>query len=203
MTGLLRRLFGTTEPTGAPELVRRFDATEHPIARSGVTAEADGFRVDAESGVLRPALRSLGSRRRAMPAELSGAAQDRGLEEGAYLELWCRLQGVARQGERDDRLVVARDLVRVEGESACRPRQAQPFLRGSRNGLDPADRALANADRVARAAAVARLQLRAPQGFPSGQRGRAVNPLAQPSEVRILPPASSSPAWATVRGAPS
>ena len=28
-----------------------------------------------------------------------------------------------------------------------------------------------------------------PQGFPSGQRGRAVNPLAQPSEVRILPPA--------------
>ena len=27
------------------------------------------------------------------------------------------------------------------------------------------------------------------QGFPSGQRGRAVNPLAQPSEVRILPPA--------------
>ena len=29
------------------------------------------------------------------------------------------------------------------------------------------------------------------QGFPSGQRGRAVNPLAQPSEVRILSPASS------------
>jgi hypothetical protein len=28
------------------------------------------------------------------------------------------------------------------------------------------------------------------QGFPSGQRGRAVNPLAQPSEVRILSPAS-------------
>ena len=28
-----------------------------------------------------------------------------------------------------------------------------------------------------------------PQGFPSGQRGRAVNPLAQPSEVRILLPA--------------
>ena len=27
------------------------------------------------------------------------------------------------------------------------------------------------------------------QGFPSGQRGRAVNPLAQPSEVRILLPA--------------
>jgi len=25
-------------------------------------------------------------------------------------------------------------------------------------------------------------------GFPSGQRGRAVNPLAQPSQVRILPP---------------
>ena len=31
-----------------------------------------------------------------------------------------------------------------------------------------------------------------PQGFPSGQRGRAVNPLAQPSEVRILPPASGA-----------
>ena len=31
----------------------------------------------------------------------------------------------------------------------------------------------------------------APQGvFPSGQRGRAVNPLALPSEVRILPPPS-------------
>ena len=27
-------------------------------------------------------------------------------------------------------------------------------------------------------------------GFPSGQRGRAVNPLAQPSQVRILPPPS-------------
>ena len=37
-----------------------------------------------------------------------------------------------------------------------------------------------------------RLQLPAPQGFPSGQRGRAVNPLAQPSEVRILLPASSA-----------
>src|SRR6185436_5220143 len=34
-----------------------------------------------------------------------------------------------------------------------------------------------------------RLQSRPPQGFPSGQRGRAVNPLAQPSEVRILLPA--------------
>ncbi len=37
----------------------------------------------------------------------------------------------------------------------------------------------------------ARLQSPAPQGFPSGQRGRAVNPLAQPSEVRILLPAQS------------
>src|SRR3954469_318912 len=27
-----------------------------------------------------------------------------------------------------------------------------------------------------------------PVGFPSGQRGRAVNPLAQPSQVRILLP---------------
>ena len=35
------------------------------------------------------------------------------------------------------------------------------------------------------------LQLPTPQGFPSGQRGRAVNPLAQPSEVRILLPAPS------------
>ena len=32
------------------------------------------------------------------------------------------------------------------------------------------------------------------QGFPSGQRGRAVNPLAQPSEVRILSPALSASA---------
>ena len=32
------------------------------------------------------------------------------------------------------------------------------------------------------------------QGFPSGQRGRAVNPLAQPSEVRILSPAFSASA---------
>ena len=30
-------------------------------------------------------------------------------------------------------------------------------------------------------------------GFPSGQRGRAVNPLAQPSQVRILPP--PLPSW--------
>ena len=37
------------------------------------------------------------------------------------------------------------------------------------------------------------LQLPTRQGFPSGQRGRAVNPLAQPSEVRILPPASPRP----------
>ena len=37
------------------------------------------------------------------------------------------------------------------------------------------------------------LQWPALQGFPSGQRGRAVNPLAQPSEVRILPPASRAP----------
>ena len=37
------------------------------------------------------------------------------------------------------------------------------------------------------------LQLPTQQGFPSGQRGRAVNPLAQPSEVRILPPASPPP----------
>jgi hypothetical protein len=37
----------------------------------------------------------------------------------------------------------------------------------------------------------ARLEWPAPQGFPSGQRGRAVNPLAQPSEVRILLPAFS------------
>ncbi len=28
----------------------------------------------------------------------------------------------------------------------------------------------------------------APEGFPSGQRGQTVNLLAQPSEVRILPP---------------
>ena len=34
-----------------------------------------------------------------------------------------------------------------------------------------------------------RLQCTSAQGFPSGQRGRAVNPLAQPSEVRILSPA--------------
>src|SRR5436305_418070 len=34
-----------------------------------------------------------------------------------------------------------------------------------------------------------RLQWAAHQGvYPSGQRGRAVNPLAQPTEVRILPP---------------
>ena len=26
------------------------------------------------------------------------------------------------------------------------------------------------------------------EGYPSGQRGRTVNPLAQPSEVQILPP---------------
>ena len=31
-------------------------------------------------------------------------------------------------------------------------------------------------------------RLGATAGFPSGQRGRAVNPLAQPSQVRILPP---------------
>ena len=41
--------------------------------------------------------------------------------------------------------------------------------------------------------ATPRLQSAVPGVFPSGQRGRAVNPLAQPSEVRILPPPSPSP----------
>ena len=51
-----------------------------------------------------------------------------------------------------------------------------------------------------------RLQWRVAQGFPSGQRGRAVNPLAQPSEVRILSPAYEgggnhvSPAGPLLRG---
>ena len=40
----------------------------------------------------------------------------------------------------------------------------------------------------------ATLQCPLSQGFPSGQRGRAVNPLAQPSEVRILSPALSDSA---------
>src|SRR5262249_15603137 len=35
---------------------------------------------------------------------------------------------------------------------------------------------------------LARLHCSSPGVYPSGQRGRAVNPLAQPSEVRILPP---------------
>ena len=52
-------------------------------------------------------------------------------------------------------------------------------------------------------------------GFPSGQRGRAVNPLAQPSQVRILPPPSQRagrrghlgapsvhPSWTTAAGGP-
>ncbi len=43
------------------------------------------------------------------------------------------------------------------------------------------------ADGPTREAGVARLA-GALVGFPSGQRGRAVNPLAQPSQVRILPP---------------
>ena len=51
------------------------------------------------------------------------------------------------------------------------------------------------------------LQWRVAQGFPSGQRGRAVNPLAQPSEVRILSPAQrggthGSPAGPLLLGTP-
>src|SRR5262249_12662894 len=38
-----------------------------------------------------------------------------------------------------------------------------------------------------------RLNSHAPAGFPSGQRGRTVNPLAQPSQVRILLPPFSEP----------
>ena len=50
----------------------------------------------------------------------------------------------------------------------------------------------------------ARLQSAVPQGFPSGQRGRAVNPLAQPSEVRILSPAQGGgTAWFPRRPPPS
>ena len=36
------------------------------------------------------------------------------------------------------------------------------------------------------------LRTRSPAGFPSGQRGRTVNPLARPSQVRILPPPSAT-----------
>ena len=35
--------------------------------------------------------------------------------------------------------------------------------------------------------------------YPSGQRGRAVNPLAQPTEVRILPPPLSGSLQTTLR----
>lgn len=44
-----------------------------------------------------------------------------------------------------------------------------------------------------RGVTTAKIAVRCPVGFPSGQRGRAVNPLALPSQVRILPPPSSSP----------
>ena len=61
--------------------------------------------------------------------------------------------------------------------------------------LPPGDGPAGPRHRDPRGPADARLRL-SPVGFPSGQRGRAVNPLAQPSQVRILPPPLSESASA-------
>ncbi len=133
-----------------------------------------------------------------------------------------------RPARRRARRRTARDAARARSarrRTACRAESA-PCRRGAhalpsaRGGAQSSIRQARHRRRERRIAPLrdrrswerTRLQLPAPQGFPSGQRGRAVNPLAQPSEVRILLPASgrgnprfprrSPPFWSTATPKP-
>lgn len=89
----LKSRFKQPEPAGPPETVRTFRSSDRTIAESGVSAEEDGWRIEAtEAGsvplfeVVEPSLERCVLTYR---AEL----RTTDVEGGAYLEMWCRFPG--------------------------------------------------------------------------------------------------------------
>ena len=97
MSGLIHRLFRKPQPTGPPEVLRRFDSSARPIARSGVTVEGDSFRIDSEGECSVPLFEvpDPGVQTSVEGCLLTYRAQLRteGVEKGAFLEMWCRVPG--------------------------------------------------------------------------------------------------------------
>jgi hypothetical protein len=92
----LRSLLRRPAPAGPPQTLRRFGSSDRTVAEDGVSAEHDGWRVDAsEAGsvelfnIPEPSVEDCLLTYR---AEL----RSEDVEGGAYLEMWCRLPG---QGE--------------------------------------------------------------------------------------------------------
>jgi hypothetical protein len=88
-----KSIFSPARPSGPPETIRMFRATDPILSQDSVMVEADGWLVDAEEGqVIRlfeipdPGVeRCLLIYRATMKSE--------SLDGRAYLEMWCRLSG--------------------------------------------------------------------------------------------------------------
>ena len=171
--------------------------TEHDVAHGDSVAELcpGGRRLLGEMEVEPPPLRHLDERLRTLPRDLRSVADadDHAIDNVLHDRIDCTRQMPKRaSGEPSATRLVAWEARLVDEENAHPgPLEVDRRGRSCRPGTDDEDVEALHPAIVGRRGEP-RLQLRAAQGFPSGQRGRAVNPLAQPSEVRILPPASGA-----------
>ena len=91
--GLFQSLFRRPKPTGPPEVLRRFTASDRPIAESGVTVEADGFRIDAGNEGSVPLFEIPDPEVDGCVLAYRAMLKTENVEGGVYLELWCRVPG--------------------------------------------------------------------------------------------------------------
>ena len=97
MSGPIRRLFRKPQPTGPPEVLRRFDSSARTIARSGVTVEGESFRIDSEGECSVPLFEaaepSVQTSVESCVLTYRAHLRTEGVENGVFLEMWCRVPG--------------------------------------------------------------------------------------------------------------
>jgi hypothetical protein len=89
----LKALFRPPTPSGPPQHLRSFTGADTPITRDGVTADASGWRIDSSGPrVIRLfEVADPGVEKCLLAYRLRMKTEN--LQNGAYLELWCRFPG--------------------------------------------------------------------------------------------------------------
>src|SRR5882762_8506795 len=93
MLNWLKARFGSPTPSGPPETVRRFSASDSPLSRDGITAGHDGWLIEAKTPQTVHLFELQNPQVEQCVVAYRAKMKSEALSGHAFLEMWCRLPG--------------------------------------------------------------------------------------------------------------
>jgi hypothetical protein len=93
MLNWLKARFGSPTPSGPPETVRRFSASDSPLSRDGITAGQDGWLIEAKTPQTVHLFELQNPQVEQCVVAYRAKMKSEALSGHAFLEMWCRLPG--------------------------------------------------------------------------------------------------------------